>query len=312
MTRRRGGTNSRRAPRGGLPLSEFKTGTVDANGLRFRFLEAGSGPLVLCLHGFPDHARSFRHQLEVLARAGFRAVAPFMRGYSPTEQPRDGQYQTAALAQDAVALIDALGDGSAAAVFGHDWGAVAAYGAAILAPKKIERLVTAAVPHGPAFLQALMTDYDQQRRSWYMFFFQHPFADIAVSSGDFAFLERLWADWSPGWNCGRAEMDRLKETFRQPGVLQAALGYYRCTLNPALQAPELSELQQRIAMSPVEVPTLTFHGEQDGCVGVGLVTGMEPFFPKGLRLEIVSGAGHFVHQERPEQVNRSLLQFLRR
>jgi pimeloyl-ACP methyl ester carboxylesterase len=250
--------------------------------------------------------------LNVLAQAGYRAVAPFMRGYSPSEQPSDGQYSTAALAQDAVALVDALSGGSPAVVFGHDWGAPAAFGAAILAPEKIRKLVTAAVPHGPSFMQAFMNDYDQQRRSWYMFFFQHPFADVAVPMNDFAFIERLWRDWSPGWRFESEEIESLKQTFRQPGVLAAALGYYRCTLNPALQSPALAEVQQRIAMAPVEVPTLTFHGADDGCVGANLTNGMEALFPKGLQLEIIKGAGHFVHQERPDVVNPILLEFLDR
>src|SRR5262249_23762795 len=118
----------------GKGVDQFKNSVVHANGIRFATLEAGDGPLVLCLHGFPDHARSFRHQLPALAAAGFRAVAPYMRGYSPTETPADGRYQSAVLAQDALALIDALGY-SSAHVFGHDWGALAAYGAAMLAPQ---------------------------------------------------------------------------------------------------------------------------------------------------------------------------------
>src|SRR5512140_3768095 len=202
-------------------MADFKIGSVTANGVRFATLEAGDGPLVLCLHGFPDHARSFRHQLPALAAAGFRAVAPFMRGYAPTESPADGVYQSAVLAQDAVALIGALGYESAT-IFGHDWGAVAAYGAAILAPEKIAKLVTAAVPHGPSVLNAFLSDYDQQRRSWYMFFFQHPFADAAVAHDDFRFIERLWQDWSPGWTHPAEEMEALKATFRSPGVAQAA------------------------------------------------------------------------------------------
>src|SRR5512135_27547 len=119
-------------------MPDFKAGTVRANGVRFATLEAGDGPLVLCLHGFPDDARSFRHQLPALAKAGFRAVAPFMRGYAPTEVPADGRYQSAVLSQDIVALISALGS-SSAYVFGHDWGAVAAYGAAVLAPDKVTK-----------------------------------------------------------------------------------------------------------------------------------------------------------------------------
>src|SRR5580765_4635143 len=90
-------------------MEELRQGRVRARGLDFPILEAGDGPLVLCLHGFPDHARSFRHQLPALAAAGFRAVAPAMRGYAPSATPADGSYQTAALAEDAVALIGALG-----------------------------------------------------------------------------------------------------------------------------------------------------------------------------------------------------------
>jgi pimeloyl-ACP methyl ester carboxylesterase len=290
-------------------MTELATGIVRANGLRFATLEAGDGPLVLCLHGFPDHARSFRHQLPALAAAGFRAVAPFMRGYAPTDIPADGRYQSAVLAQDAVELIGALGYRSAS-IFGHDWGALAGYGAAILAPERVTKLVTAAVPHGPSVLNAFLADYEQQRRSWYMFFFQHPFADAAVLHDDFRFIERLWQDWSPGWRYPPDEMEALKRTFRAPGVAQAALGYYRCTLNPALQDPALSDTQTLLALSPVPAPTLTFHGAQDGCMAAGLLDGMEALFPAGLRKVIISGAGHFVHQEKRDEVNRVLLEFL--
>ncbi len=290
-------------------MEAFRQGTVRANGLRFATLEAGDGPLVLCLHGFPDHARSFRHQLPALAAAGFRAVAPFMRGYAPSDVPPNGPYQSAALAHDAVALIEALGY-EKAFVFGHDWGAVAGYGAAILAPERVVRLVTAAVPHGPAVPMAFMTNYDQQRRSWYMFFFQHPLADAAVAHGDFQFIERLWQDWSPGWICSPNEMEALKATFRSPGVLGAALGYYRATLNPVNQDPALAELQDRLVAAPVTVPTLMFHGARDGCIGAELLAGMEALFPNGLKKVIVPDAGHFLHQEQPELVNRKLLEFL--
>jgi pimeloyl-ACP methyl ester carboxylesterase len=288
---------------------DLKRGAVRANGVRFATLEAGDGPLVLCLHGFPDTAHSFRHQLPALAAAGFRAVAPFMRGYAPTEIPPDGRYQSAVLALDLIELIAALGY-SSAHVFGHDWGAIAAYGAAIIAPEKIRKLATGAVPHGPTVLNALLGDYDQERRSWYMFFFLTPFADVAVPQDDFRFLERLWQDWSPGWQYPAEALAALKETFRAPGVVTAALGYYRATLNPVNQDPALAELQTRIGMSPVLVPTLAFHGARDGCMGVGLLDGMEAMFPAGLRTVVVPDAGHFVHQEKPVEVNRALLEFL--
>jgi pimeloyl-ACP methyl ester carboxylesterase len=287
------------------------SGVVRARGLEFPTLEAGAGPLVLCLHGFPDHSGSFRHQLPALAAAGFRAVAPTMRGYAPSAIPADGVYQTAALAEDAVAMIAALGYDEAI-VFGHDWGAIAAYGAALAAPERVRLLVTAAVPYGPQFMTAFTTSYTQERRSWYMFFFQTPFAEVAVAHDDFVFLERLWADWSPGWRWPADAIARVKETFRQPGVLEAALGYYRALFNPALHDPRNAALQSRMMLEPIEVPAMMLHGANDGCIGSELLDGMDAFFPRGLRVEVVPGTGHFLHQEAPDAVNRLLLDFLRR
>src|SRR6185295_2273665 len=128
-------------------MSEFKSGQVTANGIQFATLEAGDGPLVLCLHGFPDHPRSFRHQLPALAAAGYRAIAPTMRGYAPSAIPADGLYQTAVLGEDVVAWMDALGCDDAI-VFGHDWGAIAAYAAALAAPDRVRKLVVDAMPYG--------------------------------------------------------------------------------------------------------------------------------------------------------------------
>jgi len=285
-----------------------KTGTVRARGLEFPILEAGDGPLVLCLHGFPDHARSFRHQLPALAAAGFRAVAPTMRGYAPSTMPADGNFQTAALAEDVAALIEALGYDDAV-VFGHDWGAVEAYGAALAAPHRVRKLVAAAVPYGPQWSMSLTTSYEQQRRSWYMFFFLTPFAEAAVAHDDFTFLERLWSDWSPGWRWPPEEMAAVKETFRQSGVLAAALGYYRAVFNPAASDP--ADLQNRIMVEPIAVPTMYLHAARDDCMGVELVEGMRAFVSNTLRIEVLPTAGHFLHQELPDEVNRLLLDFLR-
>src|SRR5258707_4500021 len=184
---------------------------VRASNLNFTVLEMGESksPLVLCLHGFPDTAHSFRHQMPALAAAGYHCVAPFMRGYVPTEPAPDGRYDSAALSEDALALITALGYEDAI-VFGHDWGAVAAYGAAAASPDRVSKLVTAAVGYGSGFFEALVTNYAQQRRSWYMFFFQTKIAEAAVSLNDFAFLEKLWADWSPGWKWTHDDMEALK------------------------------------------------------------------------------------------------------
>jgi pimeloyl-ACP methyl ester carboxylesterase len=174
----------------------LKSGRVDANGLTFHYLEAGSGPLALCLHGFPDNAHTYSDLLPALASAGFRGVAPFMRGYAPTSPAPDGRYQAVLLAQDAIALIAALGDGRAFVV-GHDWGATAAYGAAALAPERITRMVTIGAAHPAAVRGDLATRYERHKGVWHAYFFQMPFAEQVVAANDFAFLEDWWRDASP-------------------------------------------------------------------------------------------------------------------
>lgn len=289
---------------------EFKTGLVNANGIRFSFIESGEGELVLCLHGFPDHARSFRHQISALSKRGYRVVAPYMRGYSPTEIPENGPYQTAVLGQDAVCLIEALGYESAI-LLGHDWGAAAAYAASIIAPEKVSRLITSAVPYGNAVREAWLHDPVQQRRSWYVFFFQTRIAERAVSNNNYKFIDKLWEDWSsPGWTCPVEEMDALKSTLGKSGVLPAALGYYRSIFDTTLHSLKLEDLQRKIGKELIQVPTLYIHGSEDGCIGAELSNGMETYFPVGLRKHIIAGAGHFAHQENPGEFNSAIVEFL--
>src|SRR5215472_18366252 len=120
---------------------EFRAGNVTANNIDFHFVELGAGPLVLCLHGFPDNAYTYRYLLPVLAEAGFRAVAPFMRGYAPTGKPPDNRFESILLGQDALALIGAFG-ANEAFVVGHDWGGLATLASAVLAPERVHRIVT--------------------------------------------------------------------------------------------------------------------------------------------------------------------------
>jgi pimeloyl-ACP methyl ester carboxylesterase len=286
------------------------TRTITTPNVTFEAIEAGSGPLVLCLHGFPDQAGSFRHQLPALAAAGFHAVAPYMRGYAPTSPPNDGRYDALALGEDVGALIEALGYDDAI-VFGHDWGAAATYFGTLLAPHRVRRIVTAAVPYGPRFFQAFTRDYDQQRRSWYMMFFQQAVADVAMQHDDFAMIDRLVADWSPGWAWPAEDREATKATFRRPGTLEAALGYYRATMGPAFADPNVLAANAQGMTAPIAVPGLMLHGANDGCIGTAMLEGMADYFPAGLQVEIILDAGHFVHQERPDVVNRLVLDFLR-
>ena len=275
-------------------MDELEQGTIAANGLTFAYLAAGSpsAPLALCLHGFPDTAWSYRHLLPALADAGYRAVAPFMRGYAPTEVPSDGRYSVAALAQDANALHDALGGDGRAVLIGHDWGAAAAYPAAGSQPDRWSRVVTLAVPP-PGALAGAFLSYDQLRKSWYMFFFQHPLADIAVPMNDLGFIARLWGDWSPGYD-STEDMARVRESLGATENLAAALGYYRAMFGGGGEPAPQGDVAQ---------PLLYLHGRTDGCMGADLAEAVP-------QARIVEGAGHFLHLEKPDEVNRLIVEFV--
>jgi pimeloyl-ACP methyl ester carboxylesterase len=283
-------------------------GRTTANDLDFAYLEAGDGPLALCLHGFPDSAWTFRHLLPALADAGYRAVAPFMRGYAPTAVPADGRYHTAALGLDACALHEALGGAGDAVIIGHDWGAMATYIAANHEPDRWRRVVTMAVPPAGAVASGFL-QFRQLKRSWYMFFFQHGLADVVVGMDDLAFIDGLWADWSPGYD-GAEDIAHVKDALRDPANLAAALGYYRATLGNVGVDPALDEVQAKGAAVTAQ-PTLYLHGRTDGCMGVEIAEAATPFLTApGSRLEIVEDAGHFLHVERPDEVDRLIVDFV--
>jgi pimeloyl-ACP methyl ester carboxylesterase len=287
-------------------------GSVEANGIEFAYLTAGppEGPLALCFHGFPDTAWTWRHLLGELGKAGLRAVAPFMRAYAPTALPADGRTPMGVLVSDVLALHDALGGGSDAVVVGHDWGAPATYGAAAFAPDRFRRVVGGAVPPTSAFIQALFT-YPQLKKSWYFFFFQSPLAEGVVAADGLGFLDRLWADWSPGYDAACFDLPRVKQAIGSTERLAAAIGYYRSMFDPSLDVPELAA-QGAAALMPVPQPTLYYHGADDGCVGIEAIdrdlvlANLGP----GSELLVVEGAGHFAHLERPEQINRRIVEWL--
>jgi pimeloyl-ACP methyl ester carboxylesterase len=282
---------------------------IAANGLEFAYLAEGpsDGPLALCLHGFPDSAYTWRTLLPELAAAGFRAVAPFLRGYAPTSMPADGRYQVGALVQDANALHEALGGGDDAVLIGHDWGALATYGAVAHQPQRWRRAVTAAVPPTASIGMSLLT-YAQLQKSWYMFFFLSPLAEAALPLDDYAFLGDLWRDWSPGYD-GAWDVARVKESIGDPERIVAAISYYRAMWDPTLQVPELAD-EQAAALLPTPKPTLYLHGRDDGCMLLSSMGSPLDFMADGSEVEVIDDAGHFLHVERPDVVNRRILDFL--
>ncbi|MGH8005568.1 MAG: alpha/beta fold hydrolase [Candidatus Binatia bacterium] len=292
-------------------MPEFKTGTVQANGLQFHYLEMGEGPLALCLHGFPDSPWSYRYLLPELAKAGYRAVAPFMRGYAPTEVPADRHYHTSALAADVVGLHEGLGGDTRAVLIAHDWGAAAAYGGATLEPARWRRCAFMDVPPLAVFGQVAFR-YDQIKRSFYFWFFQMDISNTLVPANDLAFIDGLWADWSPGYDA-KEDLPRVKKCLRNPANLQAALGYYRSLFDPTrFGSPEAMAEQGAVWGRPLSQPALYLHGTQDGCIALDAETlkQVPAFLGPGSQAEHVEGVEHFMLVEKPAEVNSRLLRFL--
>jgi pimeloyl-ACP methyl ester carboxylesterase len=287
---------------------EIRASTAEANDLKFGLLEAGDGPLALCLHGFPDTAHTWRYLLPELAAAGFRAVAPFTRGYAPTARPGDRCYDLGALASDANALHEVLGGDEQAVLIGHDWGAETAYIAAAAAPGRWRRLVTLAVP--PAALDpVLFSDYEQLKRFFYIFLFRDTpgLAEQIVSADGMAFIGRLWQDWSPGFDAA-PWVERVRQSLGDPEHLAAAIGYYRApeaTSLPAGIGPYQAERQAAGQLAPQ--PTLYLHGSADGCIGVDLVRDTRRHLGPGSAVRVIQDAGHFPQVEQPAQVNQHIL-----
>ncbi len=287
---------------------------LTANGVDIAYLEAGpaDGPLALCLHGFPDHAPTWRHLMPRLADAGYRVVAPWLRGYAPTGLAPDGNYQVASLALDALALTDALAGDGDAVIVGHDWGAIATHTAVAHRPDRFSRMVALAVPHAAA-MGAHLFEPEQLKRMWYQFFFQLPTADVVVPLGDYAVIDTLWRDWSPGYTPDPEDLRALKATFDAPGALGAALDYYRFVHGTKASDPALDAVQGAF-LAPIPVPTLYLHGADDGCMGAGMVSEAEltPWYPAGVEIVVVPDAGHFLHLEQPDAVNSRIVEFLAR
>jgi epoxide hydrolase 4 len=279
---------------------------VDVAGLRLHCVEAGAGPLVVLLHGFPEFWYAWRHQIPALAAAGFRVVAPDLRGYNASDKPpRVRDYRPRVLAREVADLIVALGAGSAA-VAGHDWGGGLAWLLAMHHPERVERLVVLNAPHPIRFLKGLGSPR-QLRRSWYMLAFQAPWLpERLLAARDFQALRRALRrqPTRPGAFTAQ-DIDRYVAAAAQPGALRAAINYYRAAVraNPLAQAQTLRR---------VDTPTLVIWviwGDQDRYLGRELAEPDRAWVPN-VWVERIAEASHWVQADAPERVNQLMVDFL--
>jgi pimeloyl-ACP methyl ester carboxylesterase len=280
-----------------------------ANGIRFHALAAGpvGGPLVLCLHGFPELSRSWRHQLPALAESGYRAVAPDLRGYGETELR--GPYDVRALVDDVAGLVEALGQ-DRAVLIGHDWGGAVAWSTAVLRPSVVDRLVAVNCPPPAVLFRAMVRSPAQLAKSWYILFFQLPWLpERRMAADDAAVVARALVGGAHRRGVWPPEELRLYRTaFARPGRAKAAIDWYRAAFRRTLR-PRRPRRAARVV-----APTLVLWGVEDRFLGRELVA------PERLRRVLADGnlptvvwiedAGHFVQNEAPERVNAELLRWL--
>jgi pimeloyl-ACP methyl ester carboxylesterase len=280
--------------------------SVIANGVRFEYLEAGKGPLVLMLHGYPDTPHTWKDLMPKVAARGYRVVAPFMRGYPSSGPAPDQDYSALNLGKDALALIDALGE-KKAHVIGHDWGAFAAYSAANLDPSRVDRLVTLAIPHP----RAVRRTPSLILKGWHFLTLPLPGAAKRIRRGGLQALDRTIRRWSPSWNPSDEELEPIKASLGAPGGIENALGYYRANLrDTVLFWTQRARAQRAVQERRTSVPTLTLYGNEDGALDVKVFAKTDESFTGPYLRRQIDGAGHFVHREQPERVAAEILDFL--
>ena len=293
----------------GLVPSLLREGRVTANGLRFAYLEGGSGPLVVLLHGWPDTPHTWDHQLAALAGAGFRVAAPWLRGYPPTEIPRSGYFDIGTLATDVRELIGVLGGGDPCLLVGQDWGASIGYQVLAAFPEVVRSAVLMAVPHPAATRESLLRA-EHVHRSFHWFFFQLPhLPEQALSAGNYAFVDWLWDYWTAPGFTDEEHLAEVKRMLAVPGALEATLGYYRAMFDPAQADPDLAEVRQAEAR-PIVVPTLALCGAEDKRAEV--MHDQARYFAGPYRFELVPGSSHFLQREQPQAVTKLILDWFAR
>jgi pimeloyl-ACP methyl ester carboxylesterase len=282
--------------------------SISANGTRFHAAEAGDGPLVLLLHGFPEFWWTWRHQLAVLPGAGFRAVAVDLRGYGGSDKPPRG-YDLVTAASDAAGLVRALGEANAIVV-GHGLGGLVAWTLAAYYPKVVRRLAVISMAHPLRMRASVVTDLlGQGRRSGYALASQLPIWPERQLLKDGAYqVGRLLEKWSaPGWPDPETEQI-YERAMRIPSAAHSALEYHRWLARSGVRPDGLR--YARHMRTPIAAPVLHLHGAMDTCVLPQTARGAGRYVDGPYRWRVIDGAGHFPHEERPEVLDTELLGWL--
>lgn len=280
--------------------------------LRMRALAWGpdDGRLMLCLHGFPDSAHGWRRVAPLLAEAGYRVVAPFMRGYAPSAVPADGNYHVGALVSDVLDLYDALGGGPDAVLVGHDWGAFAANAVAAYPHSPFGSVVSISVPPLAAMsrtrfgaARTVRMSLIQLRMSWYIMYFQLPGLPERTLH---RVIPRLWRDWSPAGTDVAEDVATTLAALPTPEHRAAAVGYYRALVRPGGIGAPYAEFERYLRELPC-APILYLHGTADGAMQVGYTEQLLHALPTGSVVRTIDGAGHFLQVDRPAEVAAAIL-----
>ncbi|CAA9282244.1 MAG: Epoxide hydrolase [uncultured Blastococcus sp.] len=279
---------------------------ISANGIRLHAAEAGSGPLVLLLHGFPQFWWTWRAQLAPLAAAGFHVVAPDLRGYGASDKPPRG-YDLPTLSADIAALVRALGEREAVVV-GHDWGGLLAWTMAALHPRSVRRLIVMSTAH-PRRLRSAMTDPVQRRASRYALGFQVPrLPERRLTRADDDPVADLMQRWAgPEWartSDFAAAVHRYRSAFRIPQAAYGAMEYHRWAARSQLR-PDGLRYARRMA-APVTAPTLQLHGALDPCVLPSTARGSGRYVAGDYEWRELPGIGHFPQEETPDEITRAI------
>jgi len=281
---------------------------IAANGARFHVVDIGDGPAVLLLHGFPTFWWTWRHQLTALAEAGYRAVAMDLRGYGGSDHPPQG-YDPRTLSADVAGVIRSLGE-SDATIVGHGWGGLVAWSTAVLEPETVRAIAPVSMPHPRRLRQALLRDGHQRSAMGYALGFQLPFVpERKLTANDGKRVTDLIASWShdTGWLDDDAQT-AFRSAFMRWPTAHTSVEYHRWAVRSVIRPDGLSFMS--LMEAPIQRRVLQLHGAFDPMMLPTSVDGSEEYV-RGDYRRVDLAAGHYPHEELPQEFTEVLLEWLR-